>query len=66
MSYSTRVEDPIAFAERHNAQLVAAMIERACVKLRTTSTTVALRAILSQFVDETVVQSSQPACTHIH
>lgn len=23
MSYSTRVEDPIAFAERHNAQLVA-------------------------------------------
>lgn len=45
---------------------VAAMIERACVKLRTTSTTAALRTILSQFVDEAVVQSSLPACTHIH
>ena len=45
---------------------VAAMIERACVKLRTTSTTAALRAVLSQFVNETRIHSSPPACTHIH
>lgn len=45
---------------------VAAMIERACVKLRTTSTTTALRMVLSQFLAETQVQSSPVGSTHIH
>lgn len=45
---------------------VAAMLERAAVKLRTTSTVQTLRTVLAQFVNETITQSPVESCTHIH